>query len=57
MFIDQGGDVFACEYTGDRFDTGRPIGLLKASIYAGLHDPAVAPELRAYLANLPTLSS
>ena len=49
MLIDGGGDVFACEYTGDRFDAGRPAGLLKASIYEALKRPDLADDLRAYL--------
>lgn len=49
ILIDRGGDVFACEYMGDRFDTGRPIGLLKASIYQSLRRPEIADELRDYL--------
>lgn len=49
MHIEQGGDIFACEYRGDRFDTGRPIGLLKASLYQGLRRPDIAPELQDYL--------
>jgi UTP--glucose-1-phosphate uridylyltransferase len=52
MLIDQGGDIFACEYQGDRFDTGRPIGLLKASIYESRRRPGMADELRDYLRGL-----
>jgi len=49
LLMEQGGDLFACEYEGERFDTGRPIGLLKASIYAALRHPDIAPELAEYL--------
>jgi UTP--glucose-1-phosphate uridylyltransferase len=49
MFIDGGGDVYACEYTGDRFDAGRPAGLLKASIYEAMNRPDLADDLRTYL--------
>ncbi len=49
MLLDRGGDVYACEYTGDRFDAGRPLGLLKASIYEALRRPDLADDLRAYL--------
>jgi UTP--glucose-1-phosphate uridylyltransferase len=49
MLIDAGGDVFACEYTGDRFDAGRPAGLLKASIYEAMKRPDLADDLRTYL--------
>jgi UTP--glucose-1-phosphate uridylyltransferase len=52
MLMDQGGIFHACEYQGDRFDTGRPIGLLKASLYAALRRPDVAPELQEYLRTL-----
>jgi UTP--glucose-1-phosphate uridylyltransferase len=52
MFIERGGDIFACEYQGDRFDTGRPIDLLKASIYLALRRDDIAPELKAYLTEL-----
>jgi UTP--glucose-1-phosphate uridylyltransferase len=49
MLMDSGKPVFACEYEGTRFDTGRPLGLLKASIHVALHDAGGAGELRAYL--------
>jgi UTP--glucose-1-phosphate uridylyltransferase len=49
MLMDRGGDVFARELEGDRFDAGRPIGLIQASIYEGLRRPDIGPELRAYI--------
>jgi UTP--glucose-1-phosphate uridylyltransferase len=52
MLMDQGGKFFACEYEGERFDTGRPLGLLKASIYTALRRPDIAPELQEYLSTL-----
>ncbi len=52
MHVEAGGDLFACEYTGDRFDTGRPLGLLKASLYEALRRPDIAPELRDHLRTL-----
>ena len=52
MLMEQGGAVFAHEYEGERFDTGRPIGLLKASIYTALRRPDIAPELAEYLRSL-----
>ncbi|MEX0683587.1 MAG: UTP--glucose-1-phosphate uridylyltransferase [Dehalococcoidia bacterium] len=52
MLMKQGGEIFACEYEGERFDTGRPLGLLKASIYTALRRPDVAPELLEYLRSL-----
>ena len=49
MLMEKGGEVFAYEYEGERFDTGRPIGLLKASIYTALRRPDIAPELAEFL--------
>ncbi len=49
MLIDEGHPLYACEYTGTRFDTGRPIGLIKASIFLGLQRRDIAPELKAYI--------
>jgi UTP--glucose-1-phosphate uridylyltransferase len=48
LFLEQGGDIFACEYEGVRFDTGRPAGLLQASLYVALQrgDEAVREYLR-----------
>jgi UTP--glucose-1-phosphate uridylyltransferase len=51
MHVERGGDLFACEYEGDRFDTGRPLGLLRASIYEALRRPE-GDELRAHLRTL-----
>ncbi len=47
--LENGGEVFAYEYEGERFDTGRPIGLLKASIHTALRRPEIAPELAEFL--------
>ncbi|MDI6856783.1 MAG: UTP--glucose-1-phosphate uridylyltransferase [Dehalococcoidia bacterium] len=44
--------VFACEFEGKRFDTGRPLGLLQASIEIGLLHPEIGPQLRQYLRDL-----
>jgi UTP--glucose-1-phosphate uridylyltransferase len=44
--------VFAYEYTGERFDCGQPVGVLKASLYLALRDEKVAPELKEYLRSL-----
>lgn len=52
LHVDAGGDLFACEYTGDRFDTGRPLGLLKASLYQALRRPDMQDELRDHLKTL-----
>ena len=44
--------VFACRYEGERFDVGRPLGLLKASLSMALARPDLGPELRSYLGDL-----
>jgi len=44
--------VFACRYEGERFDVGRPLGLLKASVSMALRRPDLGPELRRYLREL-----
>lgn len=41
--------LYAYEYEGERHDTGRPLGLLKASLAVALRRPDMAPALRAYL--------
>ena len=41
--------IYACQVRAERFDTGRPFGLLRASIEMGLRDPEVGPQLREYL--------
>ena len=45
--------VFAYEFEGRRFDTGRPLGLLTASIEIGLRRSDTGPGLREYLRTLP----
>lgn len=52
MLIEAGEPLFTCEYEGERFDTGRPAGLLKASIYVALRNGETGAELRAYLKGL-----
>jgi UTP--glucose-1-phosphate uridylyltransferase len=44
--------VFACRYEGERFDVGRPLGFLKASLSMALRRPDLGPELRSYLRDL-----
>ncbi|MBI4571002.1 MAG: UTP--glucose-1-phosphate uridylyltransferase GalU [Chloroflexi bacterium] len=44
--------VFARRLQGRRYDTGRPLGLLKASIEVALERPEIGPELRRYLRGL-----
>ncbi|MBI2912947.1 MAG: UTP--glucose-1-phosphate uridylyltransferase [Chloroflexi bacterium] len=52
MLIAEGHPLYACQYEGERFDTGRPIGLLKASVSLALRREDIGPELKAYLQSL-----
>ncbi len=52
ILIAEGHSLFACQYLGERFDTGRPIGLMKASIAIGLERQDIGPELKEYLRSL-----
>lgn len=47
-----GEGMYAYRFTGKRFDTGRPLGLLKASIEIGLSREDIAPALAEYLRGL-----
>lgn len=49
----QSQPVFAYQFRGQRFDTGRPFGMIRASIEIGLRRADIGPELRAYLRTLP----
>jgi UTP--glucose-1-phosphate uridylyltransferase len=51
LLTDEEG-MYALRFEGQRFDTGRPVGLLIASITMGLMRPDVAPELRRFLRSL-----
>lgn len=44
--------IFAYQFQGTRYDTGQPLGLLKASIEVALRRPDIGPELRRYLRDL-----
>ncbi len=44
--------MFAYRFQGQRYDTGRPLGLLKASVELALQRPDIGPELRGYLRGL-----
>jgi UTP--glucose-1-phosphate uridylyltransferase len=44
--------MFSLRFEGQRFDTGRPLGLLNASVSLGLTRPDVGPELRRFLRGL-----
>jgi UTP--glucose-1-phosphate uridylyltransferase len=52
QMVAQQEGMYAYRFDGVRYDTGRPLALLKASIEIGLRRPDVAPELRAYLRDL-----
>jgi len=45
--------VYACELEGERYDTGDPLGWLKANLAFALKREDMAPELRKYLETLP----
>jgi len=44
--------MFAYQFQGRRYDTGRPVGLIKASVELALRRPDIGPELRRYLRGL-----
>jgi UTP--glucose-1-phosphate uridylyltransferase len=44
--------IYACKFAGRRYDTGRPLGLLTASIELALQREDVGPPLREYLRGL-----
>jgi UTP--glucose-1-phosphate uridylyltransferase len=48
----EGEGMYAYRFSGTRFDTGRPLGLLKASIAVGLSREDIAPGLADYLRGL-----
>ena len=44
--------IFAYRFQGKRYDTGRPLGLLQASLELMLQRPDLGPQLREYLKSL-----
>jgi len=44
--------MYAYEFEGERFDTGRPLGLLMASLTLALGRPDMGPDLRTFLRSL-----
>jgi UTP--glucose-1-phosphate uridylyltransferase len=44
--------MYAYRFEGVRYDTGRPLALLRANIEIGLMRPDIGPELRQYLRGL-----
>jgi UTP--glucose-1-phosphate uridylyltransferase len=45
----QAGRCYGLRFTGMRYDTGNPLGLLTTSIAYALKRPNIAPELRKYM--------
>jgi UTP--glucose-1-phosphate uridylyltransferase len=43
------GHCYGLKFTGIRYDTGTPLGLLTTAIAFGLKRPDIAPELREYM--------
>jgi UTP--glucose-1-phosphate uridylyltransferase len=52
MLLQAGHPLFACEFQGERFDTGRPLGLLEASVALALRREDTGPALKRYLKSL-----
>jgi UTP--glucose-1-phosphate uridylyltransferase len=52
LLVQRGRKLYAYECDGERHDTGRPLGLLKASLSEALRRPDIGPELREYLRSL-----
>lgn len=52
LLVASGQPLFACQFRGERFDTGRPLGLLEASIALALRREDTGPELKRYLKSL-----
>ncbi len=44
--------IYAYRFEGDRFDTGRPLGLLQASVELALRREDMGPDLRRFLRGL-----
>jgi UTP--glucose-1-phosphate uridylyltransferase len=45
----EAGHCYGLRFSGVRYDTGNPLGLLTTSIAYGLRNPAIAPGLREYM--------
>jgi UTP--glucose-1-phosphate uridylyltransferase len=52
MLLEAGLPLFACEFEGERFDTGRPLGLLEAAVALALRREDSGPPLKQYLRSL-----
>lgn len=45
-------DLYAYQFEGRRYDTGRPLGFLQASVEIALRRPDIGPQFREYLRTL-----
>ncbi len=45
-------EIYALEFLGTRYDTGTPVGMLKASVALAIKNPEMAAELKGYLKEL-----
>jgi UTP--glucose-1-phosphate uridylyltransferase len=52
QIVAHGEGLYAYRFQGDRYDTGRPLSFLIASIELALRRPDIAPALRDYLRGL-----
>lgn len=52
MLLEANHPLFACEFEGERFDTGRPLGLLEAAVALALRREDSGPALKQYLRSL-----
>ncbi|MDP3487504.1 MAG: UTP--glucose-1-phosphate uridylyltransferase GalU [Bacillota bacterium] len=52
LLIKQGLPVRACKFTGNRYDTGSPLGFLEANVGYALARPEMATKVRAMLTKL-----
>ncbi|MEE8386861.1 MAG: UTP--glucose-1-phosphate uridylyltransferase GalU [Dehalococcoidia bacterium] len=52
MLLEADHPLFAYEFEGERFDTGRPLGLLEASVTLALRREDSGPALKQYLRSL-----
>ncbi|MGY5881904.1 MAG: UTP--glucose-1-phosphate uridylyltransferase, partial [Candidatus Thorarchaeota archaeon] len=51
LLLDQQG-IYAYQFQGTRYDTGEPLGFLKASVEFALSRPDLGTEFREYLRQL-----
>jgi UTP--glucose-1-phosphate uridylyltransferase len=52
LYIKRGGEMYAYEYEGTRYDCGEKLGYLKAMVELGLKHPEVGKGFREYLRGL-----